>query len=273
MNLLFFCTRWGSEQLPWDDFCKKVKDAGYDGVETTLPPDAEETETILDALAKYQLKLIGVQWDTVTADFEQHIKEYDERLRMTAAAKPVFITTHTGRDFFTFEQNEQLLNLAQKISQETGVRILHETHRGKFSFAAHLTQVYLEKLPWLRLTLDVSHWFAVSESYLTEQTATVDLALSRTDHIHSRIGYAHGPQVNDPRSPEWKDVVEKHLALWDEVVSRHQNNDAEFFTFTSEFGPLPYMQLQPFTDKPLADQWEINEYMLNLLKNRYQHKP
>jgi sugar phosphate isomerase/epimerase len=271
VKLLFFCTRWGQEDLPWTDFCEKVKNAGYDGVETTLPLNDQERALILAELEKFGLKLIAVQWDTGTSDFNEHIKEYELRLRSAASAKPLFITSHTGKDFFSFEQNEQLLKLAQRISIETGTKIIHETHRGKFSFAAHITKGYLEKLSWLKLTLDISHWFAVAESYLADQQEAVDLALTHTDHIHARIGYNQGPQVNDPRSPEWTDVVQKHLLLWDKVLDRHKNSGSPYFTFTTEFGPFPYMQLQPFTNVPVASQWEINVYMLKLLKTRYQH--
>lgn len=269
MKLLFFCTRWGQEHQPWNDFCKKVKNAGYDGVETALPLDNEERVHILSALAKYDLELIAVQWDTGTADFTAYAKEYELRLRSAATANPLFITSHTGKDFFSFEQNEQLLNLAQKIGDEKGVKIVHETHRGKFSFAAHITRAYLEKLPWLKLTLDISHWFAVAESYLADQAGAVDLALAHTDHIHARIGYVNGPQVNDPRAPEWEDVVQKHLLLWDKVLDMHKNNGREQLTFTTEFGPFPYMQLLPYTEIPVVSQFKINEYMLNLLKKRY----
>jgi hypothetical protein len=192
------------------------------------------------------------------------------RLQSAATIKPLFITSHTGKDFFSFEQNEHLLTLAQNIANTTGVKIIHETHRGKFSFAAHITRDYLLKMPWIRLTLDVSHWFAVAESYLADQVDAVELALSHTDHIHARIGYAHGPQVGDPRSPEWKEVVHKHLALWDQVLRMQKDQSAKQFTFTPEFGPPPYMQLQPFTNTPLASQWDINVYMMNLLKERYQ---
>lgn len=271
MKILFFCTRWGQEQIHWNEFCKIVKDAGYDGIETSLPLDAKETEQIVEAIKQQGLQWIGQHWDTVTPDFNQHISEYEQRLRAMAAAKPLFITSHTGKDFYTFEQNERLLLLAQEISEEIGIKIIHETHRGKFSFAAHLTKSYLQKHQWLKLTLDISHWFTVAESYLADQQEAVDLALSHTDHIHARIGFANGPQVNYPRSPEWNKVLQKHFFYWDKVIDMHKSKGSAQFTFTSEFGPFPYMQLQPFTDIPIANQWETNLYMKNLLKDKYKN--
>lgn len=239
-------------------------------METSLPLNRDETGEILSALNKYSLKLIGQHWDTVTADFDLHVIEYNQRLRAMAATLPLFITSHTGKDFFTIQQNEHLLLLAQQISNETGVTIVHETHRGKFSFAAHITQAYLQKYPNLKLTLDISHWYAVAESYLDDQQEAVNLAIEHTAHIHARIGYAHGPQVSDPRAPEWEAVVAKHLSCWDKVINAHQCKGANSFTITTEFGPYPYMQLLPFSNAPVANQWEVNAYMKDLLKERYK---
>jgi hypothetical protein len=118
VKLLFFCTRWGHEHLSWDDFCKKVKDAGYDGIETSLPLDIAGLTEISAALDKQlDLQLIAVQWDTGTAVFYDYAKEYQLRLKSAATIKPLFITSHTGKDFFNFNKTNNLLDMAQNISQ------------------------------------------------------------------------------------------------------------------------------------------------------------
>ena len=71
-------------------------------------------------------------------------------------------------------------------------------------FAASLTRQYMEKIPELKLTFDVSHWCNVHESMLADQQETMNMALQRVEHIHARIGHPEGPQVNDPRAPEWE---------------------------------------------------------------------
>ncbi len=257
------------EHLPPAELCQKVKDAGYNGIETSLPDDEVEAKELLMAIADHDLQWIGQHWDTVTPDADQHIKKFEQRLRTMAAAIPLFITSHTGRDIFSFEQNIVLLDLARRISEETGISIIHETHRGKFSFAAHLTVPYLQRSPWLRLTLDISHWFCVAESYLADQAPAVELAIQHTDHIHARVGYRNGAQVPDPRSPEWEEVLNAHLKIWDKVLKLRKQEGYAQFTITPEFGPWPYMHLTPFTDTPLSDQWELNAHMMKLLKYRY----
>ena len=269
MSLLFFCPRWGQATTTLDNFLTHAKLSGYDGVETGLPTDEKEKEEMLAGFAKHKLAFIGQHWETVEPDFEKHCKEFELRLRNLADVKPIFINSQTGKDYYSFEQNVKLISLARDIAEETGVKIIHETHRGKFSFAAHITKKYLENIADLLITLDISHWCNTAESLLQDQKEAVDLAISRTDHIHARIGFAEGPQIIDPRDPAWNEAMQFHLSCWDKVVKLKKDTDSPL-TVTPEFGPHPYMMNLPFTNQPVSDQWEINIYMMNFLKQRYR---
>ncbi|HAS19048.1 MAG TPA: xylose isomerase, partial [Flavobacteriaceae bacterium] len=44
--------------------------------------------------------------------------------------------------------------------------------------------------------------------------------LNRTEHVHARVGFEEGPQVNDPQAPEWKKALERHLNLWETIAKR-----------------------------------------------------
>ncbi len=270
MQILFFCPRWGQEQIAWDIFLKNVKHAGYNGVEASLPIDEKGKALILNSLEKHGLKFIAQHYETTEKDFGEHCRQYEQRLRNLASAKPLFINTQTGKDYYTFDQNKKLIDLARNISTATGVKVLHETHRGKFSFAAHITSQYLHKIDDLRITLDISHWCNTAESFLHDQQEAVNLAISRTDHIHSRVGYPEGPQVSDPRAPEWQEAVDFHLQCWDKVYALKQKENAACLTITSEFGAPPYLPLLPYTKQPVVSQWDINVFMMNLLKERYK---
>ena len=272
MLIKFYAPQWGNT-LPFAQFCQNVKDAGYDGVEMALPFDEKERQAIVETLHDYDLELIGQYWQSFESDLGEHAQNYEKYLRNLIAAKPVFINCQTGKDFFTFDQNKHLFDLAVRISAETGVKIIHETHRGKSLFAAHIAQDYFSKLPDLRICLDISHWCTVHESLLENQTEAVDLAISRADHIHSRVGYPEGPQVADPRAPEWEHTLNTHLAWWDKIVETHRqkgtNRSGGPVTITTEFGPAPYMPLMPYTQLPIGNQWEINTFVMKLLKKRY----
>jgi hypothetical protein len=105
----------------------------------------------------------------------------------------------------------------------------------------------------------------VHESLLEDQTEAVELAIAHAVHIHSRVGHAESPQVNDPRAPEWSVAMAAHLNWWDKIVGKHQKQ-GKTLTITTEFGPAAYMPTVPFTQMPLANQWEINVYMMDFSK-------
>ena len=238
----------------------------------SLPLDMREKENILQTIKSNGLLYIAQHWETITTDFQEHKKDYRVRLLNLASADPLFINSQTGRDFFTFEQNAELIQIAAEVSKQTGIKIIHETHRGKFSFASHITFEYLNRLPDLRIGFDLSHWCNVAESYLNDQQPSVDLAISRADHIHARVGFPEGPQISDPRISEWKEAVDIHVGWWKRVFERNRVDGKTLFTITPEFGPYPYMTILPHTQQPIANQWEVNVYMMNMLKSLLKNK-
>ncbi len=266
--LKIMATNWGIDST-YQQFCLRAKEAGYDGVELGWPVEPSEQKQLLDAAKENHLNhafLIGV-WDT--DDYAAHLRSFEKKLREAAAVQPLYINCHAGKDHFSYDQNLAFINLTAKVQAETKVPIYHETHRGRILYSAPVAKTYIEKLPDLRLTLDISHWCAVHESLLSDQAATITSALNRTEHIHARIGHAEGPQVNDPRAPEWSKAVEAHLGWWDQVVENKIKNKAQHITFLTEFGPPDYLPTIPYTRQPVANQWDINVYMMQLLRKRY----
>src|SRR5688572_26114354 len=191
MNIEFYCPRWGSEQLDWDLFFEKVKNAEYDGVECGVAAAATEKELneIWNLAAKHSTKLIIQHYDTYEADFSKHFDLYCSWLEKVKSYPCEKINSQTGKDFFSLEQNKTLIGAAASFSEKTGIAVLHETHRNKFLFAAHVSKASMEQLPAMKITLDASHWVCVAESYLDDQVAAMELAIKRAEHVHARVGY------------------------------------------------------------------------------------
>ncbi len=272
MPIKFFCPRWGSKDLSWSDFVHKAKDAGYDGIEYGIANDAPlaELDEAWESAERLNMPIIPQHHATNDRDINHHANNYAgwfEKIRPYPAIK---VNTQTGKDFFTFEQNKLLIDIASRYSKDNNVEVLHETHRGKFSFAAHVTYEYLQKISDLRLVLDISHWVNVATSYLEDQPEAVGLALERTGHIHARVGYTEGPQIPDPRVPEWSNALNIHLQWWDRVAERMRKESPDaVITITPEFGPYPYMVHLPGKNEPITNQWDVNVFMMELLRERY----
>ncbi|MDR6781518.1 sugar phosphate isomerase/epimerase [Pedobacter africanus] len=252
------------------DFCQKAKKDGYDGVEILWPSDQVTQKALFNALREYQLS-VGFLCRGDETEPGVHFTTFQKVLAEAAGnayQPPLYINVHSGKDFFTYDENKKFIDFTIHYTQKTGVPIYHETHRSRMLYSAPASLPYLQRNPDLRLTLDISHWCNVSESLLEDQQQTVDLAISRTDHVHSRVGHAQGPQVSDPRAPEWKAAVAAHFAWWDKVVAL-KKEQGKTLTMLTEFGPPAYMPTIPFTNQPIADQWAINVFMMQAWKKRY----
>ena len=267
-SLKILATNWGYEGTV-DAFCAAAKKEGYDGAEFWWPQSKKEQDELFAALKKHGLA-VGFLCGAGLKDYSAHLDFFKKSIDAARKSeiKPLYINCHSGRDYFSYDQNKAFIDHTSEASEKSGIPIYHETHRARMLFAAHIARNFIEKNPKLKLTLDISHWCNVAETLLEDQEETVKLALSRAGHIHARIGHPEGPQVNNPRAPEWESALKAHLAWWDIVVER-KIKSGEQITFLTEFGPPHYMPTVPFTNQPLANQWEINVFMMHLLRKRY----
>jgi len=199
---------------------------------------------------------------------DEYIDNVKANLLDLAALEPSFINAHTGKDYFSFDDNCRVIEAALNISNKTGVRILHETHRGRFSFHAPSLIPYLKKFPEMELVADFSHFCTVSESMLEDQEEMIQQIIPHISHIHARIGFEQGPQVNDPFAPEWQNHFKQYEKWWQSIIDYKKEKGATLMSITPEFGPAPYMPSMPYTKEPLANQWEINYKMMHQLKER-----
>jgi sugar phosphate isomerase/epimerase len=265
-SLTILATNWGFPGN-WDEYCGKAKAAGYDGCEIWWPQDDKERKRMFEALRKYDLQY-GFLWGSGEVEFAKHEEQFKRVVEDIAKSKPLFINCHSGKDFFSAEQKSKLIGYTTELAGSSGIPVYHETHRGRACYSVPVTLELLERNPELRLTLDISHWCNVHESLLQDQGESIETVLARTDHIHARVGHPEGPQVTDPRAPEWENAMRAHLAWWDRVVGMKKQAGVPL-TILTEFGPPDYMPTTPYTRQPLADQWDINVYMMQTLRKRY----
>jgi sugar phosphate isomerase/epimerase len=273
MEIKYLCTYWGSEDLCAKAFLDKVLSNGFDGVEINFPEDPQFVDEFMSELERIRKtshpdfifiaqQVLSNEKETVAA----YIERLTERLHFLVGLKPNAINSHTGKDFFDFEANLNILHLTEEIATKASIPIWHEIHRGRFSFHLKTLLDYLAVFPELKLIADFSHFCVVSESDLSDQQELLTRIYPNIKHIHARIGFAQSPQVNHPFAPEWQTQLDQYTTWWKEIIHCHAQNGAAYFTITPEFGPFPYMPQGPFTQQPLADQWEVNCLMKTYLQ-------
>jgi hypothetical protein len=221
-----------------------------------------KTNVLMNCFVFIAQELTGTHGGSV----DDYIRRMTDRLTELASYRPTFINAQTGSDVFSFDENCRVIDAALTVTAKTGVRILHETHRGRFSFHAPSLLPYLRRFPEMELTGDFSHFCAVSESLLQDQAFVIRQIIPHVAHLHARVGHEQGPQVPDPAAPEWQQHVSLFLAWWKEIVDFRRSQSASLFTITPEHGPAPYMPLAPYSRHPLGNQWDNNLYIVERLK-------
>ncbi|WP_111683628.1 sugar phosphate isomerase/epimerase [Winogradskyella tangerina] len=268
MQLKFLYPHWGSEHLDFNAFLNVVQTKGFDGIEINIPKHSQFNKALNkvrnenpDFICVLQ-QVLGIQTET-SANYLQRVKS---RLEELVPFEPDFINSHTGRDYFTFEENCQIIEVIENFSARRNIPVFHEIHRGRFTFHSLTTLKYLEKFPELKLVGDLSHWCVVSESMLQNQNEIIQKVTPHIHHLHARVGFEQAPQVNHPFAPEWETYLNRFIAWWKDILNYH--SDKNQYTITPEFGPYPYMPQQPFTKEPLVDQHAINVEMKDYLKTK-----
>src|ERR1035438_5200500 len=110
MKLKYVCTYWGQEALNAVDFFSKVVYAGYDGIEINFPDSSAFIDAFfgeLNGVRKQKEFLFVAQQVLPPAreSVDSYIKRMSVRLEELAAFNPDFINSHTGKDYFSFDEN------------------------------------------------------------------------------------------------------------------------------------------------------------------------
>lgn len=270
MQIKILSPLWGHEHLNIRVFLDKMRGAGYDGYDTWIPEKAPEKKILYDYLQKHEMFIVTHQHRAEGKQFHEFKSSFKKQLIECAEPSPVLINSHTGRDYFTFEQNLELIDIAAEFSEKTGITVAHETHRGRLGYSPQMLSEFYNVRKDFCITADFSHWVCVTESMLQNFSDILQESIVRSRYIHTRIGFEEGPQVPDPRAPEWEYALNIFQGWWDEIVEANAIKGCKIMPLTTEFGPQPYMPSIPFSNNPVADQFEINCYMKDLLHRRYK---
>lgn len=250
MQLKIYKSLWGMTGALADQF-SQISIAGYDGVESAC-------EEIADRNQFRQLqKDHNLDYIPLIYTEGDHYESFKRLVDLAASYTPQRIVAHAGRDLMSFDEQVAFFNYALQVEAEFGIPVAHETHRRRPLFSPMNTLALLKELPDLKLNIDLSHWCCVTESMLEDHEEAVQMALTRSIHLHARVGYENGPQVPDPRVREWEAHQGRFEKWWKQYVEIQRGRSGVICSVTPEYGPPSYMQTIPSTGSPAADLWEI----------------
>lgn len=274
MELKLFRTLW-SVTDPLPQVAAEAAAAAFDGLELPAPGDGAELDAMLRTLGDYGLQWIaeictaGSYVPYRDADLATHIADLEAGLARVAGLGPVKVNCLGGLDAWPLETSLRFFEAGLAAAERHGLELCFETHRGRSLFNPWVTAGLVERLPQLRLNADVSHWCVVAERLMDSEMDTIEAIAPNVVHIHGRVGYSQGPQVPDPAAPEYAEALASHQRCW-EVFWRAQHAAGRAPTLTPEFGADGYLHTLPYTQIPVADLWQLNQWIARTERAHYR---
>lgn len=261
MQIKIFKALWGMKSIPTlGEQLRRCAEAGYEGVEIDV--SAGVPDDLGDLLARYNLQWVAQLIHDGADDMVRSMEE-------CAPLRPQLFNIHSGRDKYRFAEGCAWFEKVLEAEQRLGIPAGHETHRHRLLYSPYVTRDYLEKFPALRLTADFSHWTCVCEYMLNDLDEIMEFAISRSVHIHCRVGHEEGPQVSDPRAPEFARHQQVFQGWWDRIRAAREKAGAGQLIVVPEYGPPGYMQTLPYTGQPVCSLWDICLWQANQLRTRW----
>ncbi|TSB48635.1 sugar phosphate isomerase/epimerase [Alkalicoccobacillus porphyridii] len=211
-----------------------IAEAGYDGINGFLP-DEREAEQWHRLLDQYNLSFSVNAYPKTVHDLEIFLRSAQE------FGKVDFINVQVMRPFLIGEEAVKLLDGMVRISRSIGIPAYIETHRGTITQDLIRTAEYVQCLPELKLTIDLSHYIVAGEMHTISEEAEekIQSLLTQTTSIHARVSNGEQIQVD---IDEANHQVLDHFKRWWLTGMRNWNvhSEDEVLPFVCELGPPPY---------------------------------
>ena len=299
---LLILTTWGldfSKEDRWSEELQRIEDAGYDAIEAVpifnYSTNPQGFRSILEEVGLgliIQIHTDGGYFEDgeyvycKSCSLENHLDSMKEQLVAAKTMNPIHVNVHAGHDSWDHEQSVDFFLKAQELSEQFGFanKLSFETHRHRLLYSPYPTRQLLQDpriQGKIHLTADLSHWCCVCHTVFDSNNPRdanwwPDLLQLVADHtllIHCRVGFDQGPQIPDPRDPAYAMTVQRHLEWWKsiwktQVLQKEQQQTT--LLCEMEFGPAPYMMVLPYTNQPVASQWDVNNAMRDMVVQAYE---
>lgn len=270
MQLLLARHLWGVDLAAGvEPYLARWRDTGYTLIETSASVWRQHPRLGREGFGF----IADVYSDHGRADrgVAEHLASLREQVEEALPYAPRLINAHSGLDRWSATEQQDFFHAALELEQRIGIPIAHETHRRRCLATPWNTAALLDRFPALKLTADLSHWVCVCERLLEDFAPLLARVAARTIHVHARVGYEHGPQVPDPRAPEWQPQLLAHEAWWSQIWQSQRDANFAATTLTPEFGPPPYLWTWPHTGAPAADLADVCDFIARRQRERFAH--
>ncbi|MGG1663128.1 sugar phosphate isomerase/epimerase family protein [Brevibacillus sp. NRS-1366] len=247
----------GDERGEWsiEKKVEKIAEAGFRGIMGRLPA-LEEAELWRKLLDRYGLRF-GIE------AFPEDPEDFSEFLRQSKEFGVSYVNAQVKDAFVVGERAIDRLQGIITAGSKAALPVFVETHRGRITQDLLRTVEYVQALPDLRLTIDLSHYVLAGEMLHADERAEAcfQLLLQRTSCIHGRI--SNGEQIQVDIGPNGEHpIAGRYLAWWKQGMMnwRSEARPGEILPFVCELGPIPYAIAQEgyseAKQQEISNRWE-----------------
>ncbi len=273
MKLMLVRHTWGVDHTQGlETHLPRWREVGYEVIEGSLQlsPNRPAFESFLKRSGWRWIAQVFSNDFTPGGSARAHLESMRRQIEECLSFQPWFFNAHSGSDTWSAPEAEDFYGAALELERSIGIPIAHETHRLRYFATPWQTRDLLRTFPALKLTCDFSHWVCVAERLLPDCDDIIRLAAEHCHHLHARVGHEEGPQVSDPRAPEWARHLAVHEGWWDLIWAAQRRRGVTESTLVPEFGPAPYLPLLPYTQAPVADLADICDWMARREADRFR---
>lgn len=239
---------WGMQMLPTpenprtvDESLKMIEEAGFDGALNYIDDLTEETlqesYRISELINTSGLKL-GMSCHG------NDLQDMKNKIDYTVSVGGEFLNIMV-RDYYIYgDEAIRLLDAVITYGKEKGLKVFIETHRGTVTQDLIRTTQYVDALPEMKLTTDLSHYVVSCEIEFPDDKveAHFDKLLQRMASMHIRI--SNGEQVQLPLNRVEEHTLDNFMRWWKKGIGYWEENAGpdDRLPVVVELGPLPYQQ-------------------------------
>ena len=238
----------GQPDWPLEEQLFRIAEAGFTGVLGSVPVPAERPRwrSLLD---RYGLAFGAMAFPACPEDL-------DPVLEAARAFGAAYINAQVMDGFVVGQPAVDLLGGLVERAARAGVPFFVETHRGRVTQDLLRTVEYVDRLPDLLLTIDLSHYVVGGE--IGGPSGQVERAfgalLGRTGTVHARV--SNGEQVQVDVGDGTRGPVTHFRRWWIEGMRRWRQaaRPGDILPFVAELGPPGYAITTP-EGREISDRW------------------